>query len=75
MQFKTNINCGGCIEQVKPYLDALKSIESWDVDTNNPDKILTIKGDVDPDTVREVVRKAGFKAKETKNGFFKKLFG
>jgi len=25
-QFKTNINCGGCIASVKPYLDKAEGI-------------------------------------------------
>lgn len=42
LKFKTTIKCGGCIATVTPVLDALKGVEKWDVDTNNPDKILTV---------------------------------
>ncbi len=38
-KFKTNINCGGCISKITPYLDKQKGIESWEVDTDlNPGK-------------------------------------
>lgn len=40
-KFKTNINCNGCINTVKPVLDNDK-ISSWEVDISNPDKILTV---------------------------------
>ena len=43
LKFKTNINCGGCIATVTPALDSLKGIEKWEVDTVNPDKILTVQ--------------------------------
>ena len=33
-KFKTNINCGGCINSVTPFLNELKDAE-WNVDTNN----------------------------------------
>ncbi|MDN3581624.1 heavy-metal-associated domain-containing protein [Mucilaginibacter flavus] len=42
LKFKTNIKCGGCIAAVTPSLNALKNVKHWEVDTNNPDKILTI---------------------------------
>jgi len=75
MQFKTNINCGGCIEQVKPCLNGLTGVESWKVDTQHPDKTLTIEGNADSETIRQAVEKAGFKAEEARKGFFQKLFG
>jgi len=42
-KFKTSINCGGCVARVTPILNKLEGIESWKVDIDNPDKILTIK--------------------------------
>ncbi len=43
LKFKTNINCGGCIAKVTPFLDKAEGIASWSVDTNVPEKILTVK--------------------------------
>lgn len=62
LKFKTNINCGGCVATVKPYLDAASGVNEWEVDTGNKDKILTVKADsVTADEVMAVVKKAGFK--------------
>ena len=63
LKFKTNINCGGCISKVTPFLDKQEGIESWEVDTANPDKILTIKSDdVTEEEVKATLQKVGFKA-------------
>ncbi len=62
-QFKTNINCGGCIAAVTPCLNAVSDIQNWSVDTANPSKILTVEtGDMSADQIREVVERAGYKA-------------
>lgn len=62
-QFKTNINCGGCVASVGPHLNANNEISHWEVDTQNPNKVLTVETDnLSAETVREVVKKAGFKA-------------
>ena len=45
LKFKTNINCGGCIATVTPALNGLKDIQHWEVDTTDPNKILTIKAE------------------------------
>ena len=61
-QFKTNINCGGCIASVKPHLDKAEGICHWEVDTNNKDKVLTVKSEgITQEQVIETVQKAGFK--------------
>lgn len=62
-QFKTNINCGGCVASVKPYLDNAEGVCDWNVDTQNKDKILTVKADgITKEQVIETVQKAGFNA-------------
>ena len=43
LKFKTNVNCGGCISTVTPYLNEIKGITKWSVDTENPEKILTVE--------------------------------
>mgnify|MGYP001202678365 CR=1 FL=1 len=45
MQFKTNINCGGCIAKVTPFLDETAGTGKWSVDTANPDKVLTVENE------------------------------
>ena len=63
LTFKTNINCGGCVKAVTPQLNQVDSITSWQVDTDNPDKILTVESQTgDPQSVLAAVKKAGFQA-------------
>lgn len=62
-QFKTNINCRGCVASVKPYLDDAEGVSEWSVDTNNNDKILTVKSDgITEEQVLDIIKKTGFKA-------------
>jgi copper chaperone CopZ len=67
VKFKTNINCGNCIKSVTPYLNLVDTIDTWQVDTDDPDKILTVKLEEDgtPEDVKRAVEDAGFKIKET----------
>lgn len=61
-QFKTNINCSGCVAKVKPYLDGAEDICEWDVDVKNRDKVLTVKSEgITQEEVMNAVQKAGFK--------------
>ena len=61
LRFKTNINCGGCVASVKPYLDNADGICHWEVDTTK-DKVLTVKSQgITQEQVIETVQKAGFK--------------
>ena len=62
LQFKTNINCGGCVASVKPHLDNADGICHWEVDTTNKDKVLTVKSTgITEEQVIETIQKAGFK--------------
>ncbi len=61
-QFKTNINCGGCINAITPHLNKAEGIIEWKVDTNNPDKILSVKSNrIKEEEIIKVVEKAGYK--------------
>lgn len=61
-QFKTNINCSGCIATVKPFLDQAAGTGQWAVDTTNRDKVLTVEsGEITEEQVLAAVQKAGFK--------------
>jgi copper chaperone CopZ len=61
-KYKTNLNCGSCVAAVKPRLDGDPAIESWSVDTSQPNKVLTVQGDgVSSEAVRAHVASAGFK--------------
>lgn len=62
---KTNINCGGCVARVTPALNATAGEGNWNVDTANPQKILTVtNGKVEKEEVIKAVKKAGFKVEE-----------
>lgn len=66
-QFKTNINCSGCIAKVTPFLNDAEGICHWEVDTTNKDKVLTVKSDgISEQEVIEAVQKAGFKIEPVK---------
>ena len=61
-QFKTSINCAGCVAKVTPFLNETKGINHWEVDTANKDKILTVKTDgISEEVVIQKVQEAGFK--------------
>lgn len=62
MKFKTNINCGNCVRAVSGMLNQEKRIASWSVDTEHPDKILSVEGALRPDDVVQTVYQAGFDA-------------
>lgn len=61
-KFKTTINCGNCKAKVSPFLNSQSGIDSWEVDLDNPDKVLTVNGTIDAATVTATLAKAGFKA-------------
>jgi len=61
LKFKTNINCKHCIAKITPFLDELNSIGKWEVDTNSPDKILSVQGDdITADEIQNVLKRAGY---------------
>lgn len=65
MKFKTNINCGACVAKVTPILNDNEQIENWSVDTENPEKILTVSGkDVDEEDLIHSLKKVGYKAEK-----------
>ena len=63
LQFKTNINCSGCVARVTPRLNGEKNIQNWKVDTDNPDKILTVvTEELGPEDITGLLKKIGFQA-------------
>lgn len=67
-RYKTNINCLGCVSQIKPHLDKLeqtKEIEHWKVDLQDPNHILTIyTSSMSDEQVRSTISAAGFRAEQ-----------
>ncbi len=73
-KFKTNINCGGCINSVTPYLNELKDAE-WNVDTNDKRKVLEVKSNtLTEKEIIDKVHEAGYEAKPLKSGILGGLF-
>jgi copper chaperone len=64
LKFKTNINCSGCVAKVTPVLNEVIGENRWEVDTQNPNKILTITSGVAiaDEKIIQAVKKVGFKA-------------
>lgn len=63
IKFKTNINCSNCVAKVSPFLDKKVGKESWSVDIESPDKILTVEtSDLTPEDIVKTVKRTGFEA-------------
>lgn len=58
LQFKTNINCGNCIKSVTPFLNALETVDRWQVNTDVSDKILSVESEESEAVVKQQVEKA-----------------
>ena len=59
-KFATNINCRSCLRTVTPFLNEVEGIENWSVDVNVPEKVLTVDGAADEQTIIKAVEEAGF---------------
>lgn len=62
IRFKTNIKCSGCVAKVTPFLNEALGEDNWEVDYNNPSKILTVVGEEDQTKIIQAVERAGYKA-------------
>ena len=61
LKFKTNINCSGCVKSVSGFINEVQSIQDWKVDTDNPEKILSVIGEnITASSIVEAVEEAGF---------------
>lgn len=61
-KFKTNIQCGNCLNAVSPFLNKDLDILYWEVDITDSEKVLRVEGEVSPERVRELIAEAGFEA-------------
>ena len=61
-KFKTTIKCSGCVAKVTPFLNEALGEGNWQVDYNNPAKVLTVVGEKDSAKIVQAVEKAGYKA-------------
>jgi len=63
LKFKTNINCMGCVAKFTPHIENAEGVQTWEVDTTTPDKVLTIEGDLTESEAIALVTKAGFQVR------------
>lgn len=42
LRFKTNLKCAGCMYAIKPYMDDIEGIQSWDVDLDSSNKVVEV---------------------------------
>ncbi|GAB3548927.1 heavy-metal-associated domain-containing protein [Spirosoma fluminis] len=61
LTFKTNIKCAACVATVTPFLNQAVGEGHWRVDTQNPNKVLTVETGSEQE-VRQALEKAGYKA-------------
>lgn len=65
IKFKTNIKCSGCIATVTPFLNETAGENGWQVDLQNPDRVLTVeKENVSAAEIKNAVERAGYKAEQ-----------
>ncbi len=68
LQFKTNINCSGCVAQIADALNKATGICHWHVDTDNKDKILSVHSNgITNAEVIKTVQSAGFTIESIKS--------
>lgn len=61
LKFKTNINCQNCVRAVTGFLNDVDGLESWEVNTEDPNKVLSAKGEeIEAAAIIEAVEDAGF---------------
>jgi len=64
-RFKTTIQCNGCLSKVTPKLNEFLEEQSWSVDLESDDRILTVNDDnVSIDVVVSAVKSVGFEIEE-----------
>jgi copper chaperone len=63
LKFTTNITDRKDVAMATPYLDKLEEIQTWKVDTETQEKILSIAGmNLDPQRIEKALAAAGFTA-------------
>ena len=65
-RFSTNLRCEGCVDTIKPLLDALPSIQSWSAEVKSPDKVLTLHTTqkISLQEMNRLLNKTGYQARQ-----------
>lgn len=61
-KFTTTIKCSGCVAKATPFLDEAVGTNNWEVDVNDPAKVLTVTGEADKGKIIRALEMAGFRA-------------
>lgn len=59
LKFKTNVKCGACVATITPAMNEL-NLEKWEVDLQDPNRILSVEGEVDKEKVKAALKKSGY---------------
>jgi copper chaperone len=63
LQFKTNIQCMGCVSNVTPALDTVAGAGNWKVDIQSLHKELTVSAEsLDANKVIAALEKMGYRS-------------
>ncbi len=63
LQFKTNLNCSGCVSKVQADLDNAGNILQWKVDTTSNGKILSVQSaGITEEEIVTLIKSKGFEA-------------
>ncbi len=64
LRFKSSLKCNGCVNAIKPGLEAIKDIKLWRVFLDVEDKVIEVETDKDEEavanSVQQVVTNAGY---------------
>lgn len=63
IKFKTNIKCTGCLTAVTPFLNKTVGEQQWEVDLQDPQRILSVEGATESEVIN-AVKEAGFEAEK-----------
>jgi len=62
LRFKTSLKCEGCVERISPALNSIKGIVKWQVDLNDPDRILEVLSeDASEEEIIHAIEQCGYK--------------
>ncbi|WP_194774934.1 heavy-metal-associated domain-containing protein [Pararhodonellum marinum] len=65
IKLKTNVKCGACVQAISPQMEQL-GLESWNVDLQDPNRILTATGTVTEASLQQALQKAGYHGEPVK---------
>ncbi|MGE0087956.1 MAG: heavy-metal-associated domain-containing protein [Bacteroidales bacterium] len=62
IKFKTSLKCGGCVNAIRPYLNKISDITTWEIDLSGTEKTLIVHTELDSLTNLQDEITAAFKS-------------